>query len=481
MTVHSVSTPCGDQDERLQIVVVGRGFSGMMTAIALLKTVTRPFHLRLFDPHSTISGGQALASAHSTEILNSRVRDLSVSGQPDDFTDWLTDNHAFRQTVPAAIPGFGQIFVQKAIFSDYVYQRFSEALAERRDVTVQMLNDIATRVRKSLNDGFFVDLESGGAVHCDVAFLATGYGAQPQAAEVKHDPDDATIRDQLAGFRHVVVLGNGLRAVDRVLQLRDAGFAGDITILSRRGFLPQPHTRLSADPVFPAQAMPKKLPAILRYVREVCAQAEADGRGWQAAMNGLRKRARSLWTALPQNEKRQFNRHLRAIYDSHRNRLPPDMHGRLERELAGGMTTMKRGRALKRTADGLIVRWRGKAAEDFLPADAVVDCRCLSPDLADPLIAGLLQSGLAMKDELELGLAVKGTGEVQMPKGGPGGLLFAVGPLGLGSLPDIDLVPEIVTQAYTAAALVATAGTAHRPPGQRPAANTPACISQVPV
>ncbi len=29
--------------------------------------------------------------------------------------------------------------------------------------------------------------------------------------------------------------------------------------------------------------------------------------------------------------------------------------------------------------------------------------------------------------------------------------LFAIGPLGLGSLPDIDLVPEIVSQAYAAA------------------------------
>jgi uncharacterized NAD(P)/FAD-binding protein YdhS len=32
--------------------------------------------------------------------------------------------------------------------------------------------------------------------------------------------------------------------------------------------------------------------------------------------------------------------------------------------------------------------------------------------------------------------------------------LFAIGPLGLGSLPDIDLVPEIVTQAYAASARI---------------------------
>jgi len=472
MTVHSLSTPFLDEKGLLQIAVIGRGFSGMMMAIALLKTVTRPFQLRLFDPHSTISGGQALASAHSTEILNSRVRDLSVSGEPDDFTDWLTDNPEFRQAVPAAIPGFGQIFVQKAIFSDYVYQRFSEALAERRDVTVQMLNNVATHVRRTGNDGYLVGLEDGGDLRCDVVFLATGYGARGPLPEITQPSGIATPARPLDNARHVVVLGNGLRAVDRVLQLRDAGFTGKITILSRRGFLPQSHTRLSADPVFPAQAMPKKLPAIMRFVRQVCAQAEADGRGWQAAMNGLRKRARSLWSALPQNEKRQFNRHLRAIYDSHRNRLPPDMHGRLERELAEGMTQMKRGRALRRTQDGLVVRWRGHDNEDLLAADEVIDCRCLAPDLADSLITGLLETGLAAKDELELGLAVRGSGELLAPKGGGGGLLFAVGPLGLGSLPDIDLVPEIVTQAYTAAALVATSGLGFRPAEMQSEATT---------
>ncbi len=468
MTVHSPSTPTSEQKDRLQIVVIGRGFSGMMMAIALLKTVTRPFQLRLFDPHPTVSGGQALASAQSTEILNSRVRDLSVSGETEDFTDWLMDNPEFREAVPAAIPGFGQIFVQKAIFSDYVNQRFSEALAERRDVTVQMLNDIATGIRRTADDGFLVDVEEGGALRCDVVCLATGYGARGPVSDVRPDFRRDFTGRRLNDARHIVVLGNGLRAVDRVLQLRDAGFKGEITILSRRGFLPQSHTRLSADPVFPAQAMPKKLPAILRYVRQVCAQAEADGRGWQAAMNGLRKRARSLWSALPQNEKRQFNRHLRAIYDSHRNRLPPDMHGRLERELAGGMTRMKRGRALRRTPDGLVVRWRGSEREDLLLADEVIDCRCLSPDLTDPLIAGLLRTGLAVKDELELGLAVRGTGEVVTPRGAGDGRLFAIGPLGLGSLPDIDLVPEIVTQAYTAAALVATVAPLAGLSGTRP-------------
>src|SRR5688500_18016879 len=84
-----------------RIAIVGRGFSGMMTAIALMKTVRAPFHLQLFDPNSSVSGGQALASAHSSTILNTRVRDLSVSvGDNDDFNDWLCSNAAFRAAVP---------------------------------------------------------------------------------------------------------------------------------------------------------------------------------------------------------------------------------------------------------------------------------------------------------------------------------------------------------------------------------------------
>ena len=35
-----------------RIAIVGRGFSGMMTAIALMRTVRAPFHLQLFDPNS---------------------------------------------------------------------------------------------------------------------------------------------------------------------------------------------------------------------------------------------------------------------------------------------------------------------------------------------------------------------------------------------------------------------------------------------
>ncbi|MBB3607551.1 FAD/NAD(P)-binding protein [Rhizobium sp. BK602] len=441
-----------------RIAVIGRGFSGMMTAIALMKTMRTPFHLQLFDPNSSVSGGQALASGHSSEILNSRVRDLSVSaGDPDDFNDWLCSNAAFRSAVPAAIPGFLQIFVPKSIFSDYVYQRFSEALSSRRDITVQVSSETVTGIRRGRGDRFLVESASAPNPLFDMVMLATGYGVsadEPQSGEPVAMPTAVRAR-RLVSRPHTVLLGSGLRVVDRLLQMRDNGYAGQITIVSRRGFLPQSHTRSNADPVFPAEAMPGNLSDIIRFIRGACQEAEASGQSWQSVMNGLRKHARSLWRSLPAGQKQQFNRHLRALYDSHRNRLPEALHVRLQQELAEGNTVLRRGHFQRRTPTGLTMRPAGQQEIEQIYADEVIDCRCQEPDLDAPLMRSLIDAGLAMPDELGLGLAVEATGALSVDGRTIDGL-FAIGPLGLGSLPDIDLVPEIVSQAYAAAEGVAT-------------------------
>ncbi|KAA0700212.1 hypothetical protein DTW90_00440 [Neorhizobium sp. P12A] len=441
-----------------RIAVVGRGFSGMMTAIALMRTVMTPFHLQLFDPDSRVSGGQALASGHSSEILNSRVRDLSVSaGDPDDFNDWLCSNADFRAAVPAAIPGFLQIFVPKSIFSDYVYQRFSEALSSRRDITVQVSNEPVIGVSRSHGGRWLV--KSAGATNplFDTVILATGYGLGNRSeSPVDQAVEPTAVRARrLVSRPHTVLLGSGLRVVDRLLQMRDSGYTGQITIISKHGFLPQSHTRISADPVFPSETMPTRLSEIVRFIRKACQDAEAEGQNWQSVMNGLRKHARSLWRSLPAHEKQQFNRHLRALYDSHRNRLPEALHLRLKRELAEGNTLLRRGEVIRQTPTGLVFKQAGQVGEETIYADQVLDCRCQAPDLGTPLMRSLIDGGLAGPDELGLGLAVTAIGELSANGRMTDGL-FAIGPVGLGSLPDIDLVPEIVTQSYAAAESIAS-------------------------
>jgi len=84
-----------------KIAIVGRGFTGMMTAIALLKGLRKPFHLVMFDPQPKIDGGEGLRPSTAT-LLNSRVRDLSVDPEMrDDFRQWLDTHDAGRNRASA--------------------------------------------------------------------------------------------------------------------------------------------------------------------------------------------------------------------------------------------------------------------------------------------------------------------------------------------------------------------------------------------
>ena len=79
------------------------------------------------------------------------------------------------------------------------------------------------------------------------------------------------------------------------------------------------------------------------------------------------------------------------------------------------------------------------------------DCRGHAPELRSPLIQDLIAQGLARADTHGLGLAVGPNGQLQDVAGCARRGLFALGPLGQGSLWEITAVPEIVEQADQAA------------------------------
>ena len=78
----------------LKIAIVDRGFTDMITAIALLKGLRKPFHLGMFDPEPRIDGSEGLRPSTAT-LLNSRVRDLTVDPEMrDNFRQLLDTNDA---------------------------------------------------------------------------------------------------------------------------------------------------------------------------------------------------------------------------------------------------------------------------------------------------------------------------------------------------------------------------------------------------
>ncbi|MBO9123842.1 MULTISPECIES: FAD/NAD(P)-binding protein [unclassified Rhizobium] len=421
-----------------KVAIVGRGFTGILTAIALLRTVKRPFHLVMYDPQQTVDISRSVSQS-ATTLLNSRVRDLSVDpGVRDDFSRWLEAEQKLGEAVGCERTGRDQSFVSGELFSQYVHQRFSEALQSRTDVVVQICPEIVTGLDHSEELGFSLSFGERQNARFDTVFLATGYGLRENTAEGQAGP---------AGD-NVVVIGAGVRAVDRALRLLANSQARHVTLISASGFLPQSHARSAVGPIVSEEPFPRTLRGAFRHLRRAAEVANADGSGWQGIMNGFRSRAHDLWQELSAEERGRFKRHVRAIYDSHRNRLPPEHFERLHRAIADGAITLRKGKVERIASNGVL--FSGPAGLEVLYASRAVDCRSRPTDLESPLYRSVLRAGLARRDVVDLGIVVDRCGRTASePQGSKG--LFAMGPLGLGSLPDIDLVPEIVIQGHAAA------------------------------
>ena len=425
-----------------KIAIVGRGFTGIMTAIGLLKGFARPFHLVMFDPQPKIDGGEAVSQSAAT-VLNSRVRDLSVDPDArDDFRQWLETDDAWRdrENPDAQIE---HLFVPGEVFSSYVYQRFAQALKTRTDVIVQVCAEGVAAIDRDPRRGLSIFFGDQQRTRFDAVFLATGYGMR----------DGTDEPPALSGVRNAVVVGGGIHAVDRALRLLTAGEASHVTLISASGFLPQSHTRAAVGQVASDRPLPGTLRGAFRYLREAANTADAEGSGWQGIMNDFRLRAHDLWQGLSVAERGRFKRHVKAIYDSHRNRLPPEHYQRLHAAIASGAITVRKGKVERVATNGVLIA--SPAGLEVVPSDRTIDCRFRPADIDSPLFRSVLRTGLARRDELNLGILVDRCGRAMTSPDLFQGV-FAMGPLGLGSLPDIDLVPEIVVQSHAAASALET-------------------------
>jgi uncharacterized NAD(P)/FAD-binding protein YdhS len=231
--------------------------------------------------------------------------------------------------------------------------------------------------------------------------------------------------------------------------------------IGRRGRLPRAHAPKGVVPQSVHIPQFRRLSSLTAAARIACEAAEAHGSPWQGVINGVRGEAQTIWQALPVADQARFLRHLRPFWDTHRHRLPPEVHDQLQREFATGGAILRKGRviAVERQARGFEVKLArlGSATEETLETDLVFDCTGHRPDLSSPFLQHLLEQGFARADRHQLGLAIKPNGEILAGEFGATPHLFALGPLGQGTLWEITSVPEIVRQADAAASTIAEA------------------------
>lgn len=457
------------------VAIVGCGASGLLVAVQLMRQAQGPLEIRLYGRDPFPGRGVAYGTTWPGHLLN--VPAGNMSALPDDpahLLRWLT---APRADGAAPLPtATERTFTPRPLYGSYLADLLREAeAAAPRGVRLNRRVARVDRLLRAPSGGgrWRIQSDDDEVFDADAVVLAVGVpppaplpGARHFGPTLRHTPDPWRVGalERLPRAGPLLVVGSGLTMVDVVLWLAAHSHRGPFHALSRHGRLPRWHRFAPAwsDAREVALASPPNVLAALRALRR---EAESAGVDAEQTVDGLRAVTPLLWRRLPPAEQRRFIRHLRPHWDRLRHRVAREIGDRVEQLLREGRLHLHAGRMIGADAvdDQVEVRWRARGSEriESLRVVHVVNCTGLDPDLnrtADPLVHGLLLSGVIAPGAGGVGFATNDDGELLDPSGRPASGLFTLGPPRRGDLFESIAMPEVRVQAAQVAARIVEAG-----------------------
>lgn len=406
----------------MRVVIVGAGLCGIACfahlAHALRNSATR-MEIVLLNRKASFARGVAYGTHSASHLLNVPAARMSIFPErPDDFLAYLSEQ---------GLPADPVSFVPRSHFGNYLRQRFDDACKLLpAGVKVSHLALEALDATPSPDGLVNLTLSDGSCMRADQLILAMGNLAPIWpgvfAAAVAHAPGQF-VTDPWAWnatqalpetWDNVLVLGTGLTMMDVVVELNARGFTGQTTALSRRGLAPQPHRGHAVqhgvtcwDDI--AHESPRELCSRLRNYAVL-----HPGADWRDGIASIREATPAIWNGWTSAQRRQFLRHLRPYWDTHRHRCAPFIHRQISDRISNGTLHLERGRVSRvEVCEGKVkvhvqrpgcggVSWSGIY-------DAVINCTGPSIGLgtaAHPLLENLQHKSWIKPDDLGIGIQV---------------------------------------------------------------------------
>jgi uncharacterized NAD(P)/FAD-binding protein YdhS len=437
------------------VAIVGGGFAGTAVAVGLARQARGPLRIVIIDRAGAFGRGAAYSPRYDHALLNVRARAMGAfPGDEGDFVRWLRDVGYHNDDAE-----LGHRFVPRRIFGDYLGHLLDVSCTgttqiERRvaDVDDIVPGPDGYRLRHAGQHGSAEEIARTTSVVLALGNLPPrGFGDAALVDALRahaRNPWELLAGEQIDRAADVTIIGTGLSALDIVNALADNAHRGRIMMISRHARFPLPHAAhgVMADPLPALSGSPA---AVVRTVRRLVRDASAAGQPWQHVIDALRGQTNTVWAHWTLAERRQFERHLGALWSVHRHRAPESTLAVLDALRASGQLTIARGdiRRVVRTNDTLTIDYDDRAhrSRRIIESDVLVDCsgpRKSIVDGGEPLIAALFARRLAMPEPLGMGIATTSNGALV---GGAG--LYALGPLRKGDLAESTAVREIRVQA----------------------------------
>jgi uncharacterized NAD(P)/FAD-binding protein YdhS/predicted metal-dependent enzyme (double-stranded beta helix superfamily) len=472
-----------DDERVLTVVVVGGGFSGSMAAAQLLRRAAadrKKLRVIVVERRGNVGEGVAYSSRTAAHLLNVPAGRMSAwPDRPDDFVRWVSRRYGEVRSTD---------FLPRQWYGEYTRETLVATAQEARPYAhLSVLFDEVRRVARHPAGGWLVHLGAGASLRAVAVVLAVGH--RPPTDPFGHlwtgprkrliaDPWQPFATNAIAPEDPVVILGSGLTAVDTLLSLHQQPRTGPVTLISRRGLLPHGHAPAPAAPVDMQTLVADLLASsdlralkLSRRIRSAVAEAAAAGTEWRCIIDGLRPHIPALWTALPTSERRRFVARLRPFWEIHRHRMATSIAEQLRAMQTRGDFRIVAGRIAAAAAEAdhvhLTITPRLPATPFTLHARWVINCTgptAANHAAANPAIGSLLVDSLIRPDTLGLGIDTTPDGHAISAAGHPLPDLFIVGTLRKPATWESTAVPELRTQAATAAEhLLRTLPTAPKP------------------
>lgn len=456
-----------------RVIVIGGGLSATSFAVQLLRRARHPLKITMLEPRKHLGRGLAYSATDPDHRLNAPLDVHWIDpDKPLELREWCEANGVFDSD-PGCLTSNGHVFLRRSDLGEYLSSRLQPYMDEGATSGIRHVQ--ATAVSATCEKGIYkVQTDNQGEVVGDMLVVATGNPAPSLRAPFTAEQalDERIISNPLAPgvlssipvSARVLVVGSGLTSLDIVSTLVRRNHAGEVLVISRRGFRPRAQSPgvLTAAPrpivlstVVPdfLQGVPLSAAAWSRALHKEIRRQAAHGQSWHMTFDAVRDVVWKLWPQLPTPEKIRFLRRLRLFYDVHRFRTPPMNEALVARaEELGAVryaaATLKRVTTTRSSLSVDLADGASTRSEQF---DYVVNCTGLDSAAAwrsNPLLHSMMQSGLLRLHPIGIGFDVDENCQAFQEGRTSEPTLRVIGPPTSGAFGDPLAIPFIANQVH---------------------------------
>ncbi len=439
---------------RVDVLIVGGGFSGTLLAVQLLYRAPG-FRIAVLEKGTLPGRGVAYGTSYKSHLLNLPADKMSAfPEEPEHFLRWARAN--YEPLVQA------RSFLPRTVYGRYMESLLRHAVASAPEERFTWIEDEAISLTRR-NGSLAVERKNGRDVSARCVVIATGTyppsdpkipGLSRSSGHYVAYPWSANTLEGVPTDGSVLLLGAGLTSMDLTVALKSKGFRGPIYILSPRGLIPQPQQIVNSWPEFWAEHWPVTIRGWMHLVRTEVEKAVEQGHDWRVVIDALRPITPKIWKSLGLEERRRFLRHVRSYWEAHRHRTAPEIADVISDLIEDGQVRVCAGKAVRyadhEDAAEVVYFDRKKHSFESVWANRVINCTGSETDcrrIQDSLVTSLFVQGFARPDALFMGLDVDENGALLDSSSKPSESLFAIGPPRKGCLWETTAVPEIRAQA----------------------------------